>query len=93
MNAEDNKVVVRRWFEELFNEGNLEVADELCAPEHVLRHLSFPEEHRGLQPVKYMVALLREVSPDLRVTIDDQIAEGDKVVTRWTASGTVQEEF
>jgi hypothetical protein len=40
-----------------------------------------------------MVTLLREVSPDLRVTIDDQIAEGDKIVTRWTASGTVQEEF
>ena len=92
MDTQDEKAIVRRWFEEVFNEANLEVVDALFAPEHTMHHLGVSEGQIGLDYMKYLITMLRAVSPDLRVVIDDQTAEGDKVVTRWTASGTVQAE-
>lgn len=93
MVAEDNRAVVRRYWEEVFGRGDLAVADELFAAEHVVHDPNLPEEARGPEAMKAAAALARRVSPDLTVSIEDEIADGDRVVTRWTATGTLAEEI
>lgn len=87
MSAEDNKAVVRRFWQEVFGGGELEVADEIFAAGHGLDHPALPEGGRGPGVVKAVVGVFRKLSPELTVRVEDEIAEGDKVVTRWTASG------
>lgn len=78
----------RRFFDEVWSDGKLDLVDELFAPEYV-GHPSGPEETvEGPEGVKEYVGRLREGVSDLAVTVEDQIAEGDKVATRWTAHGT-----
>jgi steroid delta-isomerase-like uncharacterized protein len=84
--SEQNKHVVRRAIEEVYNQGNLDVVEELVSRDFVAHVAS--ENMYGPAGMKQFVASLREAFPDLRMTIDDQIAEGDRVVTRWTARGT-----
>jgi steroid delta-isomerase-like uncharacterized protein len=84
--SEQNRMLVRRAVEEVYNQGNLAVVDELVAGDLVI-HLPSEEVH-GPAGAKQHVAALRAAFPDLRITIEDQISEGDKVVTRWTARGT-----
>ncbi len=93
MQPEENKAVVRRFLEEIFNEGNLDVADELFAPDYVLHDPAAPEEVRGPEGIKQYVGMYRSAYPDTHFTIEDQIAEGDKVVTRWTGQGTHEGEL
>jgi predicted ester cyclase len=93
MSAEDNKAVARRWLEESFNEGNLEVADKLFAPDHVLHYSYTSDERLGVDSVKSVVWLLHYTLPDLEVVIEDEIAEGDKVVSRWAVRGTVADKL
>jgi steroid delta-isomerase-like uncharacterized protein len=93
MSAEQNKEAMRRVVEEVFNQGNLSVADELMAPDFVEREELPPGLPRGREGVKAMTAMLRSAFPDFRATIDDMVAEGDKVVVRQTWSGTQQGEF
>ncbi|HEX2713926.1 MAG TPA: ester cyclase [Candidatus Acidoferrales bacterium] len=87
MSAE-NKALVRRWVEEMWNKGNLAVAEELFAPTYVAHDPSTPDLGRGPEREKKAATLYRTAFPDLRLTIDDLIAEGETVVTRWTARGT-----
>jgi steroid delta-isomerase-like uncharacterized protein len=84
--SEQNKSLVRRAFEEVYNLGKLEVVDELVANDIVIHAAA--AEFRGPADLKQYVAALRGAFPDLHLTIDQQIAEGDTVVTRWTARGT-----
>jgi steroid delta-isomerase-like uncharacterized protein len=84
----ENKTISRRADEELFNRGNLDVADELFAPSFVYHDPASGEEWRGPESVKQYAAMLRAAFPDLHQTIEDQVAEGDKVAYRWTARGT-----
>ena len=86
MSAEQNKAVVRRWVEEGWNKGNVALIDELYAPNYV--------EH-GLQPeatsseaLKQEVNMFLTAFPDLQHSIEDLIAEGDKVVWRMKSKGT-----
>jgi steroid delta-isomerase-like uncharacterized protein len=90
---EENRAVVRRFLEEIFNEGNLDAADELFAPDYVLHDPAVPEEVRGPEGIKRYVSMYRSAYPDTHITIEDQIAEGDKVVTRWTGQGTHEGEL
>lgn len=88
MSTEENKAIARRWSEELFNQGDLVVADEIVAPTY-RRHdpgASFAVE--GPEGVKRLVSMLRAQMPDLHIIIEDVIAEGDKVVTRYTNTTT-----
>jgi steroid delta-isomerase-like uncharacterized protein len=87
MAALDNKTISRRFFDEVWNGGNLEVLDEIAADDVVL-HDRDMGEHRGTDAARDFVTTYRKAFPDLRFTIEDQIAEGDRVATRWTARGT-----
>jgi serine phosphatase RsbU (regulator of sigma subunit) len=84
---EDNKALVRRFTEEVINQGNLDVADELLAPEFV-DHDVIPGKLGGIEDVKRWIAERRASFSDLHFSIEEQIAEGDKVVTRIISSGT-----
>ena len=93
MMSEENKALVRRFLEEAFNKGNLGVVDEICASDYVLHDPASPEEIRGPEGIKGFVQMYRSAYPDTDITVEDQIAEGDAVVTRWTARGTHQGEL
>jgi steroid delta-isomerase-like uncharacterized protein len=87
-----NKEILRHFYEDLFNRGNLSMADEIVAPNYV-NHNAVPGEEPGREGLKAFVTYLRATFPDLHITIEDQIAAEDKVVTRWSITGTQQGEF
>ncbi len=87
MSAQDNKTVIRRLIEEAYNEGNLDVVDELVAPD-VFDHAAVPEHQHGIDGFKHVIEWVRNISSDVHYDIDDIIAEGDKVAVRMTQSGT-----
>jgi predicted ester cyclase len=92
MSTEENKAVVRREIEEIFNHtGNLDAADEIYAPNYVGHEPTFGDVH-GVEGVKQQAGDYRQAFPDLQSTIEDQVAEGDKVVTRFRTRGTHQGE-
>jgi steroid delta-isomerase-like uncharacterized protein len=90
---EENKTVVRRFLEEIFTAGNLELVDELFAPDYVLHDPVVPDEVSGPEGMKRYVSMYRAAYPDTHFTIEDQIAEGDEVVTRWIGQGTHEGEL
>jgi len=92
MSAE-NKALARRLVEEAFNAGRLEVVDELVASDFVEHDPSLTEEVRGPAGVKELIGGYRAAFPDIRITIEDQIADGDYVVSRWSGTGTHQGEL
>jgi steroid delta-isomerase-like uncharacterized protein len=87
MGAEENKKIVRRLLEEPWT-GNFNVIDECVDANYVGYDPSNPEPLRGPQDVKEFVQQYRSAFSDARITVDDQIAEGDTVATRWTGRGT-----
>jgi steroid delta-isomerase-like uncharacterized protein len=86
--SEENKALVRRELEEIFNEGKLDLADELLSPDYVVHDSALPEPVRGIEGFKQLRASYHSASSDIRTTINDMIAQDDKVVTRWTTRGT-----
>lgn len=85
---EQNKATARRWSEELWSNGNLAVADEIVAANYVRHDPGAPFPAIGPADVKQMVCMLRSMLPDLRIEIEDVIADGDKVVLRYTGIAT-----
>jgi steroid delta-isomerase-like uncharacterized protein len=85
--TEFNKALVRRWFEET-DRGNLSIVDELLPVDYLDHNPPLPDLPPGRDGVRQSVLLLREAFPDAVHTIDDQIAEGDKVMTRLTTRAT-----
>ena len=93
MSAEENKALVRRYAEELLNQTNLDLFDEIFAPDFVL-YGADPDQVSGVEDLKQFFGMLRSGFPDFQVTIEDLFAaEGDKVVLRFTFRGTHQGEF
>jgi predicted ester cyclase len=88
---QDNIDLVRRFYEEIFNQGNLAVAEEIVAPEFI-EHIPQPvpgiPSTTGPEAIRSFASKFREAIPDLSVSVDDVIAAGDKVVTRVTWQGT-----
>lgn len=82
-----SKLRSRRLYEEIFGNGHYGVADELMAA-GIINHGPGSPPIRGTEGIKQQAALLRTAVPDLRLTLNDQFGEGDRVVSRWTASGT-----
>src|SRR5215212_9864066 len=93
VSAEETKAVARRWFEDFFNSGNLEVTDEIIAPDHVNHDPTLPDIPTGPEGQKQIVNLYRGAFTNAHISVEDQLAEGDRVVTRWTGSGTHQGEL
>jgi steroid delta-isomerase-like uncharacterized protein len=85
--SEENKALARRFSEELWNQGNLDVADEILDASFVAHGLVV-ELPPGPEGFKQFVTIYRSAFPDLQFTIEDLIAEGDKVMDRWTVRGT-----
>jgi len=86
--SEQNKNNVRRLLEEVWNKGHVSVADELFAPTYTHHDSSTPDVGRGPESEKKRATLYRNAFPDIRVTIEDLIAEGETVVVRWSCRGT-----
>src|SRR5271156_357033 len=86
--SEGNKNAVRRLFEEVWTKGNLPVADELFAHTYVHHDNSTPDVGRGADSEKKRATLYRTAFPDIRLTIEDMIAEGETVMVRWSGRGT-----
>ena len=89
--SEQNKADFRRVVE-AFESGNVDVFDELIDP-NMIDHSPVPGQEPGMDGLKKLVTMFRAAFPDLRSTVEDLIAEGDKVVGRMTTSGTHRGEF
>ena len=93
MVTEQNKALIGRLIEETFNRGNMSLANEILAPGFV-DHEELPggisNDREGF---KTLTTMLRSAFPDFKATIEDILAEGDKVVVRMTWSGTQKGEF
>ena len=87
MSAEGNKAIVRRFVEEVQNGGNLAVVDEVAAPDYV-NHTSQAGVPANREGLKQLTAMFRRAFPDGRMTIEDMVAEEDRVATRKTFRGT-----
>jgi predicted ester cyclase len=87
MSTDQNKALYRRFIQEVFNEGHLEVVDELLSASYV-DHDTPPGMPRGAEGLKRIVSMFRSAFPDLKITIEDLIAEGDKICARTTMRGT-----
>ena len=86
MSTQENKAIVRRWVE-AFNDGNLDAVDELLTDSYV-RHDPNSPEVRGPEEEKQLISMYRSAFPDLRFTIEDMVAEDDKVAMRVSISAT-----
>ncbi len=94
MSTEANKAIAIQLYEEVFNNGNLDLADKLVAPTTVNHDPAAPPNiPNGALGVKAVVTMLRSAFPDVHYTIEDLVAEGDKVVVRLTVTGTHQGAF
>ena len=85
--SEENKAIVKRIVQEIWNGGNLDLADELIAPDYV-DNVSGTGSQVGPNGFKEAVNGVRDAFPDFVITINDMIAEDDKVVLVWTFIGT-----
>lgn len=90
--SEQNKAAVRHWIEKGFNQQNLDEFDLYFSPE-LVNHGLPPSLPPGLEGTKLFASVFFGAYPNLQVSIEDMVAEGDKVVTRWSAQGTHQGEL
>ncbi len=87
MSIEENKALSHRILDELWNKGNLGLIDELYPPDYV-NHSAPPGIPPDREGLKQFVTMYRHAFPDVQMTVEDQIAEGDKVVARFTTRAT-----
>ena len=92
MSTEENKALERRIIEEVVNKRKLALVDELFATDYV-QHAAGEMEARGREGIKQFFTTFVNVFPDIYITIDDMVAERDKVVTRATFRGTHRRDF
>jgi predicted ester cyclase len=90
MSTEDNKALVRRLYTEVMGKGNMTEADVLLSTQYV-EH--FPVPTPGREGLKQLVMMVRSAFPDIHPTVEDAVAEGDKVAVRVVARGTHQNAF
>jgi steroid delta-isomerase-like uncharacterized protein len=93
MSIEANKLIVRRLFDEVWNTGNVGLLDELLAPDFIDRAAQMGGDDVTARGFKTQVLVFRTAFPDGRSQIEDLIAEGDRVVARWTDGGTQHGEW
>jgi steroid delta-isomerase-like uncharacterized protein len=88
MSTEPNKAQFRRTLEAMFNKGDLDLVDELVAPDFLNHDVPPGMNNRGPESARQVVMILRTAFPDLHFTIEDLVAEGDTVAGRVTMRGT-----
>ncbi|HEV7220122.1 MAG TPA: ester cyclase [Terriglobales bacterium] len=84
----DNAQFIHRWFDEVWNKGRMEAIDELCRPDAIGHGQAQHKVDIGLVEFKQFARDLRTAFPDIRITIHETLAQGDKVVARWSAKMT-----
>ncbi|HEU0000336.1 MAG TPA: ester cyclase [Ktedonobacteraceae bacterium] len=84
----ENKATVQHLYEQLFNQGNLSVADEVIAPDFINHNATPGSSNRGPESMRQLITMLSTAFPDMHYTIEELVAEGDTVVARVTVSGT-----
>jgi predicted ester cyclase len=92
MSSEENKALYRRFLEEVFGKKNPGVIDQFIAP-NCVDHAAPPGFPKGVEGAKQMLGMYLAAFPDVNVSIEDMIAEGDRVVARYAAQGTHQGSF
>lgn len=94
MSTAENKALMRRFYEEVFNQKNLAAIDDFIAPSFV-NHSAAQLGMTGgdLEHVRQFVSMVMQSFPDLRYTVEDLVAEGDQIAARLTLSGTQQGAF
>jgi steroid delta-isomerase-like uncharacterized protein len=93
MSVEDNKALVRRFYEDAWNKHNPSVVDQIYAADFVDRSGEIPGIPHTREGLKQFMAVYLRAFPDVNITVEDQLVEGDRVVTRWTGHGTQTGEF
>lgn len=86
--TEANKAVARRYFYEVFNKADMATLEAICSPDFVFYLPTHTEPFEGVEGYKGLVGMLVGCFPDIHFAVEDMIAEGDRVLTRWTARGT-----
>lgn len=87
MTTEENRLLIRRFIDEVINKKNLDAIDTLVANDFV-EHVPFPGQGPGREGLKYAIGLFLNAFPNIHWALDEQIAEGNKVVSRFTWTGT-----
>ncbi len=90
MSIDHNKALVRRYWEEVWNQGKLDLIPELLHPNYILREPSAEADVVGHEAVRHFIQTYRQAFPDLHFAIADMLAEADRVATRWLVTGTQQ---
>jgi steroid delta-isomerase-like uncharacterized protein len=88
----ETESVVKRWWEELWNQGNLALADEIISPEYTNHDPASPWVPSGIDGCKTLVTAYRTVFPDIHFAIEQQFAAGNTVVSHWRCTGTQRAE-
>lgn len=91
--SDENKALVRRFIEEVWNDQNYDVIGEIFSEDHVNHDPADLNPVGGLEGVRTFVETLHTAFPDAKITIDDLLADGDRVILRWHSSGTHQGEL
>ncbi|PYM06476.1 MAG: ester cyclase [Verrucomicrobia bacterium] len=86
--SENNKAIIRRLIEEFWNKGNQSLADQLFTPNYTHHDSSTPDFGHGPESERKRATLYRTAFPDIHLTVEDIIAEGETVMTRWSCRGT-----
>ena len=86
--TQDQKTVIRRVFDEVWNKSDFSLLDQVYGSDYVAHVAGAPRDIEGPEQFKQFVALHGVLTSDLSFSVDDQIAEGDSVATRWTATTT-----
>ena len=89
----ESKDLARRFYDEVFNAGDLDRVDELLTPDFVDHEEGPPGTPEGIEGVKAFVTMYREAFPDLHATVEDMVEEGDRIAVRATFTGTHDGEF
>ena len=92
LSSNDMKAKFRLVYDEILNNGKLDLFDEICSPDFV-KHTLPPGEPYGIEGSKQSVLMLRTAFPDIKYIVDDMFGEGDKLVARWSAKGTHKGDF
>lgn len=88
MNPEELKVLMKLFFEDIWNKGNISALEVFLEPDFMYHNPIFPETGNGIEGYRQIVTTLRAAFPDMQWIVEDVLADGDKVVTRWTMHGT-----